>query len=259
VLDDKNLTIRASSDTFPGWNYPPNTDLDVSRFLPQEAPLFVGAAALVACGLGCVSCLVSPKKATCCGCLCMRCVYRFDDIDNCPECDQYNIGGLWPGSGLLAKKKRQIGDAEYFEHEYEELSLDDLENRDLDDLEIYEEEREEYLVSRLEERGESPRKVLLPRPIGKATVVAKTVLVCNDARFAMLQPYKYPAFPVSAVWPWEGIQNGKWSAITRYYGNNSDICSDWGVAALQPADVSFWGTTPFLFCCVLEKISAEIS
>lgn len=76
---------------------------------------------------------------------------------------------------------------------------------------------------------------LISRKSGEATISAKKLRVCKvpyEPKF----PYTYPSFPQDASWPWENIQRNKWDAISRYWGNSSSACQNWGVTSLQPAD-----------------------
>lgn len=170
----------------------------------------------------------------------MRCVWGFQDIDSCPECDTINVDGTWLGSSLVSKKAkgqfvegvdsdtvlaRGDFDLEY-DYDYKQALDSTLDPSDLPSL--------------VEERSS-----LLPRASGVATIPGKDVTVCNNVKLYLTQPYSYPAFPSDAGFPWDGIQNGKWDSIPRYYGNSSDVCSDWGPFAKPTADIVYTGTQPF--------------
>jgi hypothetical protein len=148
-------------------------------------------------------------------------VYGFQDIDSCPECDTINVDGNWPGSSIISLPgKREIAASEKSPSEESTIDYDDS-------LPIGDE------VSKFEERDGAR---LVPRVNGVATIVSKEVTGCGGTKFYLGQPYAYPAFPSNSDYAWDGIQNGKWDAIERYYGNSSAVCSDWGVFAKATAD-----------------------
>lgn len=80
----------------------------------------------------------------------------------------------------------------------------------------------------------SPRQV----PNTVPNISSKTIKVCED-RFSLNKPYDYPSFPESSRVQWDGVQQGRWDAISRYWGNTSGICQSWAVGKVQPADVTY--------------------
>lgn len=233
------LTSRgAPGGVFPGFGYGAGIDLDISNILPPDdaaifLPLGVAAAALIACS-NCMSCTTTTENdGNCCGCLCLRCVYGFQDADPCPECDQINVDGTWPGSNTISlpgKRENADGDLDF----EATLSIGESIESGLgyDDMYLGD------LPLKLEERGSTR---LLPRVSGTATMSEKSVTGCGGDLFSIGTPFKYPSFPSNANYPWDNIQGGKWNAITKYYGNSSATCSNWGVFAKQTADVVFTG------------------
>ncbi|TGO46100.1 hypothetical protein BCON_0345g00010 [Botryotinia convoluta] len=231
VNGSDELTSRASSGRFPGFGYASGGAIDVSNILsPAEAAILaigvggaVAVAAAIACANGgCVSCTgTSENDGDCCGCLCLRCVYGFQDIDPCSECDTINVDGSWPGSNIIASPgKREV--AARGKNSSEESSID------YDDSVFIGDE-----VSQFEEQDGAR---LVPRVNGVATISNKEVTGCGGTKFYLGQPYAYPAFPSNQGYDWDGIQIGKWDDIERYYGNSSAVCLDWGVFAKATAD-----------------------
>ncbi|KAH8655299.1 hypothetical protein BX600DRAFT_525229 [Xylariales sp. PMI_506] len=203
---DHRLESRISGGSgLLDWGFKPDTQLTVSNVIgDSEAKMFDNKNTKLGCD-NCVTC--SDKDGSyCCGCVCLRCAYGFSDIDDCPLCDEINVGGDWPGTVSSAKVKR--------EHDYEDIS---------------------------ENHHGALTSPLMSRAPGIATMSTKEVLVCNDVRFYVNSPYRYPAFPSNANNPWDGIENGKWDAIDRYYGNNTWACSDWTVGQLATADQVLYG------------------
>ncbi|KAH0528005.1 hypothetical protein TsFJ059_002919 [Trichoderma semiorbis] len=71
-----------------------------------------------------------------------------------------------------------------------------------------------------------------------ATMGSKEFTVC-DMTYWPLQPYKYPSFPNQASFPWDGIQNGKWDTVSKYWGNTSASCTNWNAGKVMPADTTY--------------------
>ncbi|EHK22022.1 glycoside hydrolase family 18 protein [Trichoderma virens Gv29-8] len=76
------------------------------------------------------------------------------------------------------------------------------------------------------------------RDAGEATITPKKAKFCGKDVWANT-PYNYPSFPKDDTWPWEGIQQGRWDSISRYWGNSSGLCQSWAVGKIQPADVTY--------------------
>ncbi len=73
------------------------------------------------------------------------------------------------------------------------------------------------------------------RAAGTATKSTKQVSVCGAA-LSINGNSRYPAFPAAASWPWDGIENNRYSDVSAYWGNTSADCADWSVGQLTPAD-----------------------
>lgn len=78
--------------------------------------------------------------------------------------------------------------------------------------------------------------VLEKRVNGTATLSPKTVRVCGD-KIRPRTAFYYPAFPADAPFPWDGIDQGRWDPISRYWGNVSASCTNWAAGQLNVADV----------------------
>lgn len=134
----------------------------------------------------------------------MDSLYGLTDMPSCDECDDVNYdGGGWPGSGVASTKR------EIVEDEDDLWWLDEDEN----------------------DNGH----FLAKRPSGTATKSYKEVTVCGDS-LKIGGNGKYPAFPAAASWPWDGIENNKYSAVSAYWGNTSADCADWSTGQLTTAD-----------------------
>lgn len=133
--------------------------------------------------------------------------HGFWDIPNCITCDRPD--GIYPGPIQHVSTRRRdtietIGEEqEEKKEEEEEEEKDDLEKKDL--------------------------HVLEPRVDGKATRTSKKVMACGGS-FGLGRDWRYPAFPSVHSYGWEGIENGAWDSISRYWGNVSDSCSSWAVS-----------------------------
>jgi chitinase len=80
---------------------------------------------------------------------------------------------------------------------------------------------------------------LQKRVDGKATPSRKYVSVCGvGTGFSVGGDYRYPAFPGNSAFAWEGIENGRWDSISRYWGNTSLSCSNWASSGLRPHDTA---------------------
>ncbi|KAM3426153.1 hypothetical protein NHJ13734_009626 [Beauveria thailandica] len=78
-----------------------------------------------------------------------------------------------------------------------------------------------------------------PRAVNR---YSKKVTVCGTAQtdnFALGSPYQYPGFPNDNQKAWDGILNGKYDPISRYWGNSSSSCALWGVRGLAKADTTW--------------------
>lgn len=79
---------------------------------------------------------------------------------------------------------------------------------------------------------------LSPRQPPTINISRKTINVCGTT-FRLSAPYNYPSFPESSTVPWDGVQQGRWDAVSRYWGNTSGICQSWAIGKVQPADETY--------------------
>ncbi|KAK4069890.1 CAZyme family GH18 [Trichoderma aggressivum f. europaeum] len=71
-----------------------------------------------------------------------------------------------------------------------------------------------------------------------ASMGFKKISICKSD-YLPKQPYKYPSFPNQATFPWDGIQNGKWDTVSKYWGNTSASCTNWNAGNVMPADTIY--------------------
>ncbi|PNY26741.1 Uncharacterized protein TCAP_03313 [Tolypocladium capitatum] len=192
----------------PGWSYSPGLDLDPfayigatgdGRNLDYTRPK-IPCPTCITCGTE------DPEDAgRCCGCSCMDWKYGYRDIGKCEGCNPDDE--QWPGSVHLRKRQTPL-------HNGQVLRGKEDTNSDAEDK--YHELQE--------------------RVAGIATQLNKHIQVCGKQKLSLGGKYRYPAFPAPAANPWDGIENGKWDSISRYWGNSSADCSDWTVTNLRRAD-----------------------
>lgn len=65
--------------------------------------------------------------------------------------------------------------------------------------------------------------LLEKRVNGTATKSPKKLTVCGK-RVSPLSAFYYPAFPADSTFLWDGIDQGRWDPISRYWGNISASC-----------------------------------
>ncbi|KAL2836873.1 hypothetical protein BJY01DRAFT_258587 [Aspergillus pseudoustus] len=82
---------------------------------------------------------------------------------------------------------------------------------------------------------EEELNVLQPRVNGIASRLSKKVTIC-DVQLGLGGNWRYPAFPSISSYAWDGIENGIWDSISRYWGNSSDSCASWAFANLTGHD-----------------------
>lgn len=148
----------------------------------------------------------SEEIAACCGCTSMDYVWEYDDMPACDTCNPDD--GTWPGTTITINLK--------------ERSTDEPQDDEID--------------------GSKEYHILDTRASGTATLSPKPLTVCGQ-RLNSRGDNRYPSFPAKASWPWDGIENGRWDSISRYWGNESAVCSDWSVTWLTNADTVYIGTT----------------
>ncbi|KAF4997450.1 hypothetical protein FGRMN_3814 [Fusarium graminum] len=145
----------------------------------------------------------------CCGCVNMEFKYGFSDIPPCDDCDFDESGLPWRQEVMASLS---LGERDV-----------DVEDEIDDSTDI------------------SPAHMLQRRKSGEATKSTKHVRICSKVvgkkgMMGLGSPYWYPAFPKKHNWPWDGIEGGKWDSVSRYWGNSSYVCDNWGVTALPKAD-----------------------
>ncbi|RYP44871.1 hypothetical protein DL768_008713 [Monosporascus sp. mg162] len=199
---DITLNQRAD-DKFPGWGWVAGEA--VVPLLIFKGSSFTSGSSLIENNeetIKCRDCLTCSQfgdenEGGRC-CGCVSMDYKWGYSD-IPPCYTCNEDvGVWPGTGVTSA--RSVG-TEPFE--------DDESNED------------HWLGKRVS---------------GIATITAKKGTVCGR-KFSTLGDARYPSFPSDASWPWDGIQQGKWDSISKYWGNSSADCADWGVTKLTRADV----------------------
>ncbi|KAF3480712.1 chitinase [Arthroderma uncinatum] len=186
----------------PGWGLSPKDPVGLTTFFPKPvADIYKGAQAF-----SCDDCLAcggpdyeekEKKKKHCCGCVCMDLEWGLSSIEACNGCNEPD--GIWPwgfGSSTALTKRNNTTTEPDSENEFHRLS---------------------------------------ERATGTATRSYKVVSVCGE-RFYDKGDYRYPAFSGSHSNPWEGIEFGMWDSISRYWGNTTADCENWGVTNLMNHD-----------------------
>lgn len=227
---DHDLEPRASLKGNP-WGITAGAALTLDTILSNKVDsnlqenlgdLFNAALDAFACKK-CFSCLNGDENESgpCCGCTCMDYTYGLTDMPGCDECDDVNNdGGGWPGTESTLKM-RGPGSGE--DDEETLWWLDDDEDATPSD---------------------DSGHFLAKRPSGTATKSYKDVTVCGDV-VHIGGNGKYPAFPASASWPWDGIENNRYAYVSAYWGNTSADCADWSVGQLITADTRVTPTGTF--------------
>ncbi|CAM1509829.1 Fc.00g001640.m01.CDS01 [Cosmosporella sp. VM-42] len=219
-FDGKALAPRQGKHVLGGWDLPPNKRRKPEDFLADQAGMFIDKALNFRCETGCVSCAVDEDSNTCCGCICMDCIYKYTDIEDCGEACNPDDGD-WPGAVASSASTRRWYQAD---DDTTILPLDTGGSAEVDQ-------------SADDANNNDTYHQLQKRVSGKATLSHKKVSICKGKYDAGLE-YRYPAFPADSSFPWDGIENGQWDTISRYWGNATGDCADWAVAKLQPADTA---------------------
>lgn len=185
----------------------------------------------LACSSGaCTSC-VHEDGDPCCGCICMDCVWGLKNIGECEGCNEPD--GTWPYGG--GSSTPDDGDDGEGGDGGESEARVALKNSTLS-------RSSNSSTPGHDGDGEDKRPGLdIPGQLksGTATISKKEVSVCpggTKKKHWGVGLYRYPAFPAKAAWPWDGIENGRWDSISRYWGNTSADCADWSVGKLQTRD-----------------------
>ena len=141
----------------------------------------------------------------CCGCVSMDLVWEYNDKPACDTCNPDD--GTWPGTIILASRSDERGD-------------------------------DVHANSTSSNKHGQEYHLLNARVSGTATLSPKALNVCGS-RLNTRGNNRYPSFPANVNWPWDGIEQGRWDGISKYWGNDSATCSDWGVTALNTADTTY--------------------
>jgi chitinase len=230
--DDEAASARNASGTqalsprqtyyveMPGWQNPANDPVNPETYFAVDSvnDMFDEKDFQFSCGpVDCHTCELywDPRRRQCCGCVNMDIVYGFTDIDGCwfytdcggPPGERGYPGPIGPG----------------------------LAGRSVDAEAAGISDKEQEQESELGEEGEDPHS-LEKRAWGEATLSTKDVTTCGGTTISLGRNDRYPAFPAMHNYPWEGIQNGLWDPISRYWGNTSADCADWGISARGRAD-----------------------
>lgn len=194
------------------WDYGPEEKIDPNTFMPMDTSDDFGTYEdnKFKCS-NCVQCGDDEDDDTlpCCGCVNLNIMFpNYSDMPKCDACNPTdNSDGSWPGVGIRLTER-------------DEKDLNEAVGLDADGL---------------AHPGER-------RP-GVATMSAKKVTACvapgGISRFWVNDPYWYPAFPANPDNPWDGIQQGRWDAISKYWGNTSISCSNWSTAGLTSHDTAW--------------------
>lgn len=218
---EKSLQARGEgTELFPGWMASVGAGVTLGVVFKGDSPFNPGGdlpdqvSPALDCRLygGCSATGTGgPNDPNlCCGCTNMDYVFGYSDIGPCEGCNEDWDGGEYPalrrGAPLVNRAITGGNNSE------PRLSIpSNPENATADSHEL--------------ER----------RVAGIATLTERRVRFCGIP-LSLGGEYRYPAFPADPSYPWDGIEAGIWDFIPRYYGNASADCSDWSVAAIQPAD-----------------------
>ncbi|KAF6785553.1 chitinase [Colletotrichum sojae] len=208
-----------SAGVMPGWGYNADTNVDPTRFVGSNYGKDFGSKSSLQCS-NCLSCGAAgkDKPGKCCGCPSLDKLYpNNEDMPPCEWCTKSD--GPWPGSGIRKKRDEYHNDTDVLDHRNAMEIDEEIEDDDDDGL-----------------------GTLDKRAWGTATPSSKGVSVCGR-KVRTFANSNYPPFPRDASFPWEGIDNGEWDDISRYWGNGSAVCSDWSIKQLQQADTIYTGAS----------------
>lgn len=166
----------------------------------------------------CTTC-VDDDGDPCCGCVCMDLKWAFDDIDECEGCNYRDR--RWPYGTPVSLPRSPL--------ESSDSPATDIPN-------IWDGQEDD--IPDLGTGG-----MLQKLQPGEVGISPKRVKACGRA-FSLVGDYRYPAFPANHSFPWDGIQNGKYDSISRYWGNSSADCANWSVAKFQQHDLKQITTGP---------------
>ncbi|CEJ93482.1 hypothetical protein VHEMI09064 [[Torrubiella] hemipterigena] len=210
------LMERQHVSLLPGWGLPDDATPDFGFFIKEDIdrqvflkhrPTNMGYG-----DSGCLGVEIDiENRPPCCGCANLAWTYAESDMADCPLCSYMGVAEWRSFIATGAHSRRDsIGGGE---------DVDD-DNDALDENEF-------------DRRG-----------IGEATLSPKVVKVCG-ATYRPKKNARYPAFPKNPGWPWDGIENGRWDTISKYWGNSSASCTNWGASGLPSHDKTYIPRTGF--------------
>ncbi|KAJ4386833.1 hypothetical protein N0V93_009731 [Gnomoniopsis smithogilvyi] len=222
VLDPRQVN---SGGELAGWGLLAGAAFTYKLLGSGAVPIFDSQKPKFNCRGTCLTCDFdddTTDDVCLCGCKSMDFVFGYTDIPNCDACDCVNDpadpsgsncdDGTWPSVAVgLSKKKSSDLEAALDSNTINPETL-------LEDDETY--------------------HTLDERVYGVATISTKKVTVCGSKVYGA-GDYRYPAFPAPVGNPWDGIEGGKWDGVSRYWGNSSASCINWGVAQSNAADTVF--------------------
>lgn len=215
--EEKSLVVRQSGKRPGGWDLsvdkvlnPAILQLDLEYFLMNRGPQ-------LACeNNGCTTCAGS-KRERCCGCIDMYEKWGYSDIGQCESC------------GLV--------DDDQPEDPAEDPGEDSQGISESSDLESPSWQTPNATKT---SKYRDPDGTVGKAASGSPKPVSKRVVVCGEKLKGSLDS-RYPPFPINPAWPWDGVLNGRYDSISRYWGNTSADCADWSVDKLTPADTTTAG------------------
>ncbi|KAJ5175398.1 uncharacterized protein N7482_001275 [Penicillium canariense] len=213
------------------WKFAAMTLPALKQVLPQYAQRFfsVGTESVFKPDAS-KTCLKFNEKdddEPCCGCYEMDWYYGYGDIppyDGCDACATTDTVCTWPDG----YKRGTDFDSARFCSTQGLSSKRDVIATDKDDTLADDDDTDGDEGLTLYERDYNPNNPT-------ATISRKTVSLCTD-KYSVGKDGRYPAFPKLADRPWDGIENGRWETISKYWGNTSESCTDWSVDAIFPHD-----------------------
>ncbi|KAK6215153.1 chitinase [Colletotrichum tabaci] len=200
-----------AAGVMPGWGYNPDANVDPTKFVGSDYGNDFGSKSTLQCS-NCLSCGAagSDNPGKCCGCANLNILFPNDeDMPGCDWCTKPD--GKWPGSRIPTRRDILHNATDIIDNEKE--GEEDGDNEE--GLNFFEKRRP-----------------------GFATPSTKPVSICGEKHWGVREA-RYPAFPADATYPWEGIENGRWDSISKYWGNGSAVCSDWSVKQLSQADTEY--------------------
>lgn len=153
----------------------------------------------------------------CCGCANLAWKYADDDMEPCEVCDKAFIH-QWRQSIAGRPRRRDV------------VHVDDNQQHPSPALPLSEDS-----IGDVSDSSNALSAPLSKRGPGKATMGSKYIRACGTD-YPPVADSRYPSFPYDPTWPWDGIENGRWDSISKYWGNSSSSCQLWYATALSKAD-----------------------